>query len=91
MWEADDGADLDGRAGEFFFGEWDQVWLYASCGDVIVAGDFEALDNVGVGHGWVEEGVVDHLGELGEGYFYGVGRHCGGWCRIYRGVINMVY
>jgi len=27
----------------------------------------EAVGDVGVGHGWVEEGVVDHFGEEREG------------------------
>lgn len=31
--------------------------------------------------------MVDHFGELGEGYFDGVGRHCG-WCRVDWGVIK---
>lgn len=36
----------------------------------------EAVGDVGVGHGWVEEGVVDHFGEEGEG-----DADAGGGCR----------
>lgn len=32
--------------------------------------------------------MVDHFGELSEGYFDGVGRHCGRWCRIGLGMIK---
>lgn len=30
-------------------------------------GEVEALGDFGVGHGWVQEGVVDHFGDHGEG------------------------
>lgn len=78
MREADDGADADGGAGQLAHGEGDVVGLDAGGGDVVVFGDGEAVENVGVGHGGVEEGVVDCFGELGEGYGDGVGGGGGG-------------
>ena len=47
--------------------ERDRVGLDAGGGDVVFEGYFEAFDEVGVGHGGVEEGVVDHLREACEG------------------------
>lgn len=68
VWEADDGADADGGGGgEELPGEWDAVGFYAGGRDVVGLGEVEALGDVGVGHGGVEEGVVDHFGDLREG------------------------
>lgn len=72
--EADDGADADGGVGEEGAGEGHGVGLYAGGGDGGGAGEEEAGPEVGVGEGGVEEGVVDELGDLGEGDFEGWGR-----------------
>lgn len=74
MGEADDGADADGGVGEEGAGEGYGVGLYAGGGDGGGAGEEEAGPEVGVGEGGVEEGVVDEVGDLGEGDFEGWGR-----------------
>lgn len=72
--EADDGADADGGVGEEGAGEGHGVGLYAGGGDGGGAGESEAGPELGVGEGGVEEGVVDEVGDLGEGDFEGWGR-----------------
>jgi hypothetical protein len=62
--KADHGADLDARAVELFLGHRDVVGLDAGGGDAVFSGEAEALEDVVVGHGGVEVGVVDHFGEL---------------------------
>lgn len=88
--EADDGTDADGGGrgrggrggvggrgrGEDLSGQRDAVGFDAGGRDVVGEGEVEAMGDVGVGHGWVEEGVVDHFGEEGEG-----DADAGGGCR----------
>lgn len=73
MRKPDDGADADRGAGEDGAGERHGVRLDAGRGDGGVEAEGEASAEVGVGEGWVEEGVVDGLGEMREGDF-----DCGG-------------
>lgn len=71
--ETDDGADADWRPGEDGTGEGHGVRLDAGRGHGGVTTEGEAGTELGVGEGWVEEGVVDDLGEMREGDF-----DCGG-------------
>ncbi|KND86822.1 hypothetical protein TOPH_08563 [Tolypocladium ophioglossoides CBS 100239] len=73
--EADDGADEDVRAGEGGGGGGHGVRLDAGGGEIEGPREGEAGRDVGVGEGGVQEGVVDELGELGEGDGDGVGGH----------------
>lgn len=84
--EADDGADADGGPGEEGAGERHGVGLDAGGGNGGVAAEEEAGAEVGVGEGWVEEGVVDGLGEMGEGDFDCGGGH--GWSWRWRVLIG---
>lgn len=86
MREADDGADADGGPGEEGAGERHGVGLDAGGGNGGVAAEEEAGAEVGVGEGWVEEGVVDGLGEMGEGDFDCGGGH--GWSWRWRVLIG---
>lgn len=79
MRKADDGTDQHVAAGQFLLRLGDGVGFDAGCGDVVASCDLEAGLDVGVGHGGVEEGVVDHFGDLGEGYCDSV-RHCAVKC-----------
>lgn len=45
------------------------VRLYASCSNGVFLAQLKAGYDFGVGHGGVEEGVVYHFGEVGEGGF----------------------
>lgn len=57
----------------------DRVRFYASRGDFVGAGKLEPGLDFGIRHGGVQEGVVNHFGELGEGDGnFGGGGHCGG-------------
>ena len=72
-------ADLHIGAAEDALGVLDRVGFYASRGDVVGAGKFEPGLYLGIRHGGVQEGVIDHFGELGEGNGdFGGERHCGG-------------
>ena len=73
MGEADDGADENGGALEGLLGEEGVVGLYAGRRHGVLFGDLEAGVDVVVRHGGVQEGVVDHAGEVGEGDVEGLG------------------
>ena len=70
--EADDGADLDVRAGQSLQRLWDAVWLDARSGDVVVAGDLKTRQDFIVCHGGMQQGVIDLLGDVREGHLDGL-------------------
>ena len=74
MRKADDGTNLDVGAGEGFARRRDTVGLDACRRDVVFFCNLEPSVYLGVGHGRVEEGVVDVFGDLAEGN--GDGCHC---------------
>lgn len=69
MWETDYGTDEDGRSFKEFAGEGDMVGFHTSGCYIVLSSDGETSFYFVVGHGGVEEGVINHLGEVGKGNF----------------------
>lgn len=69
MREADHGTDEDGGPRKMFDSKGNVIRLYASCSNRVIFAQLEAGYDFGVGHGGMEERVVYHFGEVGEGDF----------------------
>lgn len=64
MREADDGADADAGAFEDVNSEGDGVGFDADGGDIVGFGELAAFLQISVGEDGLEEGVVEHLGDV---------------------------
>jgi hypothetical protein len=65
--KTDDGADFDIRPFQCFLAHCHGIGFDAYGGNIVALSDIASMENVRVGHGGVEQGMVDHFGEIFEG------------------------